>query len=148
MPASALAAYQSGEVTGVSTIPTEVLPEALKEPDLKLYTGRQPRLTLAYLNLDDPQLPFFQDANIRRALLMGLNRQGMVDQILSGQALLADGPILPGTWAYYDGLERVAYDPEAALKLIKDAGYDLPANGEGVRSKEGVRLAFRAGASR
>ena len=140
--ASALAAYQSGEVTGVSTIPTEVLPEALKEPDLKLYTGRQPRLTLAYMNLDDPQLPFFQDANIRRALLMGLNRQGMVDQILSGQALLADGPILPGTWAYYDGLERVPYDPEAALKLIKDAGYDLPANGDGVRTKEGVRLAF------
>jgi peptide/nickel transport system substrate-binding protein len=73
---------------------------------------------------------------------MGLNRQGMVDQILSGQALLADGPILPGTWAYYNGLERVPYDPDAALKLIKDAGYDLPANGDGVRAKEGVRLAF------
>jgi len=139
---SALAAYKSGEVTGVSVIPTEILADALKEPDLKLYTGRQPRLTLAYMNLKDPKLPFFQDADIRRALLMGLNRQGMVDQILSGQALLADGPILPGTWAYYDGLERLDYDPEAALKLIKEAGYALPASGEGPREKDGVPLAF------
>jgi peptide/nickel transport system substrate-binding protein len=139
---SALAAYQSGEVTGVSVIPTEILPQALKEPDLKLYTGRQPRLTLAYMNLGDPQLPFFQDANIRRALLMGLNRQGMVDQILSGQALVADGPILPGTWAYYDGLSREEYDPEGAIRLIEEAGYNLPASGEGPREKEGVRLAF------
>jgi peptide/nickel transport system substrate-binding protein len=139
---SALAAYQSGEVTGVSVIPTEILPQALKEPDLKLYTGRQPRLTLAYLNLGDPQLPFFQDANVRQALLMGLNRQGYVDQILSSQALVADGPILPGSWAYYDGLSRVEYDPEAAIRLIQEAGYDLPASGEGPREKEGVRLAF------
>lgn len=139
---AALAAYDSGEVTGVSVIPTEGLPQALKKPDLKLYTGRQPRLALAYLNLGDPALPFFQDASIRRALLMGLNRQGYVDQILTGQALVADGPILPGTWAYYDGLSRVDYDPEAAATLLEEAGYTQPASGEGPRQKEGVRLAF------
>ena len=139
---SALAAYKAGEVTGISSVSREILPDALTEPELRLYTGRQPRLTLAYLNLGDPELPFFQDANIRRALLMGLNRQGMVDQILSGQALLADGPILPGTWAHYDGIERVDYAPETAIKLIEAAGYEVPTSGGGVREKEGVRLAF------
>jgi peptide/nickel transport system substrate-binding protein len=139
---SALAAYRAGEVTGISSVSRDILPDALQEPELKLYTGRQPRLTLAYLNLDDPALPFFQDASIRRALLMGLNRQGIVDQILAGQALIADGPILPGTWAHYDGMERLPYDPQAAIKLIEAAGYELSANEGSVRQKEGVRLAF------
>jgi len=137
-----LAAYREGEVQGISHISAEILPDALKQNELRLYTGRQPRLTLVYLNLDDAKLPFFQDETIRRALLMALNRQWMVDRLLGGQALIADGPIFPGTWAYYDGIERIDYDTAAALEIIKSAGYSLPAEGSSVREKDGVRFAF------
>ncbi len=140
--ASALTAYQQGEVLGIGQIPFDLLPATLKERELAVYTARQPRLGLIYLNLDQPALPFFQDADLRRALLMGLNRQRMIDRLLGSQAVLADGPILPGTWAYYDGIERIEYSPEQALSIIRDADYTIPAEGGDVRSKDGVQFAF------
>ncbi len=140
--AATLAAYQAEELQGIGLIPQETLPAALKEPNLSIYTGREPRLGLVYFNLDQPGLPFFQDAALRRALLMGVNRQRIIDRLMGGQAVLADGPILPGAWAYYEDIEQVQYDPAQALKIIKDAGYTIPAEGGDVRSKDGVQFAF------
>lgn len=139
---SAMTAYQSGEVLGLGQITSEILPTALKEANLNLYTGRQPRLGLVYFNLEDQDLPFLQDANIRRALLMGINRQRMIDRVMAGQAILADGPILPGTWAYYDGIERLPFNPDEALRILKEAEYTIPAEGGSVRSKDGVAMEF------
>lgn len=139
---SALTAYQDGEVQGVSGFNEETLPLALKIPELNMYTGRLPMLTLVYLNLDAPRLPYFQDASIRRALLQGLNRQVMIDRLLNSQAVIADGPIFPGSWAYYEGIERIPYDSGAALAAIKAAGYTIPAGGSGVREKDGVPFSF------
>lgn len=139
---TALAAYQQEQVLGIGEIEQEILPAALKDDGLGLYTGRIPRLGLIYFNLKDATLPFLQDVNIRRALLLGLNRQKLIDRYLGSQALIADGPILQGTWAYYDGIERIEYNPEQAVEILKDAGYSVPAEGGAVRAKEGIRLEF------
>lgn len=139
---AAMAAYKAGEIMGISRITTEILPEALAEPELNVYTGRLPQISIIFLNHGDPELPFFQETEIREALLMGLNRQGMVDRLLDGQAFIADGPIFPGTWAYYDGIERVPYDLEGAIAKIREAGYTIPASGGNIRESEGVLLSF------
>jgi peptide/nickel transport system substrate-binding protein len=137
---SALDAYEQGEVLGVSQIGPRVLEKALADPNLSVYTSRLPQLSLVFLNLNNPAIPFLQDAKVRRALMMGLNRGAMVSNFLGGQAIVADGPILPGSWAYYDGIEHIAYDPEAAASLLKADGYVLPAAGGDVREKEGQPL--------
>ncbi|HZD57113.1 MAG TPA: ABC transporter substrate-binding protein [Anaerolineales bacterium] len=139
---SALAAYQAGEVEGISQVSSKALQSALKEPDLNLYTGRLPQLSMILFNLGNTELPFFQESDIRRALLMGLSRQRMIDNLMAGQGIIADGPIFPGTWAYYDGIERVPYDPEAAVSALKEAGYIIPASGGSVRAKENQSLSF------
>ena len=113
--ASAFAAYQKGEIGGITQVTPDILPQVLAEPNLNLYTSRLPELSLVYLNLNDPQIAFFQDANVRRALLLALNRQGMVDRLMGGQAILADGPIFPGTWAYFSGTAQAPYDPNQAV---------------------------------
>jgi ABC-type transport system substrate-binding protein len=59
-----------------------------------------------------------------------------------GQAAVSDGPILPGTWAYYDGLKRVDYDREAATALLKEAGYTLAGEGDVVRKNGDLALRF------
>jgi peptide/nickel transport system substrate-binding protein len=139
---SALTAYQDEEVMGISQVTPDVLSKALKEPELKVYTGRMSRLSLIYLNLDDSSLPFFQEPAIRRALMMGVNRRWIVDRILGGQAIIAHGPVFPENWAYYEGIERVSFDRDEAVNILKDAGYTIPAEGGVVRAKDGVRLAF------
>lgn len=140
---SALAAYQEGEVIAISEVSLDVLNQALALPGLSVYSGRLPEMSMVLFNLNNPEKPFFQDENLRRALLTGLNRQRIVDRLLLGQGIIADGPIFPGTWAYYDGLERVAYDPEAAINLLKANGYAVPASGGSIRADaDGNLLSF------
>ncbi|MBT3190339.1 MAG: peptide ABC transporter substrate-binding protein [Anaerolineae bacterium] len=140
--ASALDAYRQGEVLGISQITSNVLDDALLEEKLSLYTSRRPELSLIFFNLDNGEVPFFQDFPIRQALLMGLNRQRMINDLLRGQAIPADGPILPSSWAYYDGIEHLDYDSDAAISALKKEGYVIPAEGGEVRAKEGQFLAF------
>jgi peptide/nickel transport system substrate-binding protein len=141
--AAALEAYRAEEIQGISQLTPEAFEGTSLDERLNLYTGRLPKLSIIFLNLDNPNVPFFQDANIRRALLMGLNRQRMINHVLDGQAAIADGPILPNTWAYYDGIQRVPYDPEQAVKIIKEAGYTFPAEGGTTRvNEDGESLSF------
>ncbi len=140
--AQALDAYRQGEVLGISQITADVLPQALAEPHLSVFTSRLPQVSLVFLNLNNPSVPFFQNAKIRRALLMGLDRNYIVSTFLQGQAIVANSPILPGSWAYYDGIERVEYDPQGATDLLKAEGYVLPAEGGDTRAKEGQSLTF------
>jgi len=139
---AALAAYREGEVLGISHVSQAQLSEVLEEPDLNLYTGRMPRLTLVFLNLDEPRLPFFQDATIRRGLLMGINRQRLIDTVLSGQGIIADGPVFPGNWAYYSAIEQIRYDPDTAERKLIEAGYGLPVDDGNVRVKDEIELSF------
>jgi peptide/nickel transport system substrate-binding protein len=140
--ASALIAYQQEDVLGIGQVSPDILSAALEERNLSLYTGRLPNLTLIYLNLDNAEIPYFQETEIRRALLLSINRQRIIDRLMNGQGVIADGPIFPGTWAYYDNIEQVPYDPETALKMIKEAGYTIPAEGGDVRTKDNVALSF------
>jgi peptide/nickel transport system substrate-binding protein len=140
---TAMAAYKQGTIKGISQVTPDVLPEALKEPKLNLFSGRLPRLTLVFLNLNSPELPFFQDAQVRRALLMGINRRWIVERTLQGQAFIADGPVFPESWAYYEGIEHVEFDTGGAIALLKAAGYTIPAEGGAARAKDNVKLAFQ-----
>lgn len=139
---AALSALEQDEVMGIGQITPVLLPLALQESALQVFSARLPRFSLIYLNLDDPQLPFFQDSVVRKALLMGLNRRWIVDRILGGQAIIANGPIFPDSWAYYDGIEQIPFDPDKAISMLKEAGYSVPAAGGNVRVKDGVPLSF------
>ncbi len=140
---AALQAYREERVQGIGRISLDTLPAALAEPDLAVFTARQPEMALVLFNLKNPETSFLQKVEVRRALYMGLDRQYIIDRILSGQAILADGPIFPGTWAYYEGTPRVRYNPERAVQMLIDAGYSIPAEGGSTRvGTEGDRLEF------
>ena len=141
--ATAYTAYQAGEVAGIGNVTLDILPDVLEEEGLSLYTTRLPEMTLVFLNLDNPEVKFFQDVNVRKALMQGINRQAMIDTLQGGQAILADGPIFPGTWAYYDGIEHYSYNPSQAISLLRDAGFTIPAEGGNIRtSEDGTALSF------
>ena len=140
--ADALDAYKQGEVLGISRISKDVLNEALAQPNLSVYTSRMPQVSMVLFNLNNPEVPFLQEADIRRALLLGLNRQRMIATLLQGQAVVADGPIFPNSWAYYGGIEHLEYDPEQAITILKSGGYVIPAEGGTVRAKQGQSLTF------
>lgn len=140
---AALQAYHTGTVLGISQVTNEILQPVLTESNLMIYSGRKPELAMILFNLNQPDVAFFKDVSVRRGLMAGLNRRAMIDRLLKGQAIQADGPILPGTWAYYEGIEKVGYDTQAAKDLLKKAGYLVPANQETVRKKDNISLSFK-----
>lgn len=139
---SAYTAYQDGTVQGISQISPDILPEALADENLSVYTGRRPQLSMVLFNLNNPQVPFFQEKGIRKALYEGLNRVWIVDHLLGGQGIIADSPIFPGTWASYDSATYLEYNPEDSLILLKEAGYVIQGEEDTIRTKEDVSLAF------
>jgi peptide/nickel transport system substrate-binding protein len=139
---SAYDAFKQGDVLGVSQLTSDILPEALNDPNLLVYSSSLPQMSIVMLNLNNNEVAFLQNANVRQALMLGLNRDYMISSLLKGEGIIADSPILPGSWAHYDGIQRIGYDPDAAIALLKQEGYVIPASGGNVRSKSGQALSM------
>lgn len=140
---AAYAAFQQGDVMGVSYLSPSVLAQALNNPAISVYSSRLPRMSMLLVNIGSNEVPFFNEQSVRQAILEGVNRQWIVDQFLNGQAIVANGPIMPGSWAYHENLGRPVYDVAVATGLLRAAGYTMPASGEQVRSKDGIPLSFQ-----
>jgi peptide/nickel transport system substrate-binding protein len=125
---SMLAAFRAGEIQGINKVPADQLSSVRDTPSLNLYTGPVAGYTMIFLNQGDPALPFFQDQNVRQALLLSLDRRQIIEEVLHGQGLIADSPLIPGTWAYADDLPPVVPNRDRARQLLNEAGwrYQVP----------------------
>lgn len=77
------------------------------------------------------------DVSVRRAMICGVDRQALIDEVLNGYGTVAYsvGDGMP--WSSED--MRVAYDPAGAARMLDEAGW-APAP-DGVRVRDGVRAA-------
>ncbi len=138
---SLLSAYDRNEIDGISWLWPDEIATASQRQDLQIFSAPQSGYTLVYLNLQNSNTPFFKDVKVRQALLYALDRQKIVDTVLDGQGLVAHSPILPGTWAYDATTPKYAFDPAKAAQLLDAAGW-ADSDGDGVRDRDGVKLAF------
>lgn len=88
----------------------------------------QPNLTRAPLD----------DVEVRRALLLAVDRQELVDTVLSDAFEPATGILASTTPGYADLSDRLAHDPEEAGRILDDAGW--APGPDGVRVKDGEPL--------
>jgi peptide/nickel transport system substrate-binding protein len=137
-----LTAYQAGDIQGISYVPPYLFPEAAAMQSLNLYSARVSAYQIVYLNLQDQEgSPFFQDADVRQALLYALDRQALIDQALNGQGIIANGPVRPWSWAYDTELPVTPYDPQQAEALLVKANW-VDTDGDGIRDKDGRAFEF------
>lgn len=127
---SALQAYLSDEVDAVGKIDQADLETALNQPGLDIHSTRMPRLTMVFLNNQNLSQTTLQSTEYRKALMAATNRQAMIDQVFASQAVPALGPIMPGSWAFYDGLEPYRYDVDLARQLLAGAGFTWSETGQ------------------
>ncbi len=74
------------------------------------------------VNLDKP---YFQDKRVRQAMLTAIDRKGLVQTVLAGQAVLANTFPFGPPWAIGTDLGTYAYNPTKAKQLLTDAGWDF-----------------------
>ena len=128
-------AYQQGLIDGISYISDDVLTQVLAEENLNLYTARRPVMSMVFFNLDNRNVEFLQSRNVRRALMTGINREKIASQIMKGQAIISNSPILYGNWAYTSEAAVPEYNQERAIELLVREGYILASEQERVRTK-------------
>lgn len=111
--------YMTGKADWITTVPTTAIPELLRQqrPDFQ----PTPELTVYYYRLNTTRPPL-GDVRVRRALAMALDKQEVVQRVTQAGDLPARSFVPPGLPGYQqaDGPE---YDPEAARKLLAEAGY-------------------------
>ena len=64
----------------------------------------------------------FDDPRVRKALNMAVNKQAIIDAVFQGAGTAAKNPIPPTMWSYNNAVQDDPYDPEAAKKLLAEAG--------------------------
>ena len=133
--------YERGAIQGFHPPNLQDLASLVGIPSLQLYSAQSAGYGLVYLNLGRESLPFFQAREVRQALLYALDREALIAQVLSGQGLVADSPILPTIWAYDAAVRQYGYDPERAIGLLDASGW-MDSDGDLIRDKDGVELAF------
>jgi len=130
---TAYQAYESGELDFIPSVPTAEIPRLIAE-DPNFYVF--PLLGTYYYNFN-MDLPLWEDARVRRALALSIDRQVIVDTLASGQVPAA-GFVPPGflddkgndffETAGTFGLFADDSGYEEAKALMEEAGYP---NGEG-----------------
>ena len=65
----------------------------------------------------------FKDARVRLAVSKAINRRAIVERVMEGYAIAAGNLVSPPVFGHVDALKPEIYDPEAAKKLLAEAGY-------------------------
>jgi peptide/nickel transport system substrate-binding protein len=121
-PGHAFAAL-GDEAQGYGGLDADQLDAALESTGLSLYSARMPVYSAVIFNQHDAErLSFFQEEEVRRALWLGLDRQTLVSDTLSSQALVSDSVIVPASWAFNGGLTPLPFDAVQAALLLDSAG--------------------------
>ena len=81
----------------------------------------QEGLNVAYLAYNTTQAPF-DKVEVRKALNMAINKDAIIDAVFQGAAVPAKNPIPPTMWSYNDDIKDDPYDPDAARKMLEEAG--------------------------
>ncbi len=91
-----------------------------KDPNVTVL--EQPGLNIGYLAYNTTKKPF-DDVRVRKALNMAMNKKAIVDAVFLSSGVPATNPIPPTMWSYNKSIKDDPYDPEAAKKLLAEAGY-------------------------
>jgi peptide/nickel transport system substrate-binding protein len=117
------AGLQSGEIDI-----TQLTMTAIPETDYESIESLD-NVTAVYGDPVTNQSAFIQTANlpderVRQALVYAIDRQQLVDQLLSGHGEVIDGFVSSASPYFDDSLEPLEYNPEKAKELLEEAGWD------------------------
>jgi|SRR4051794_5714506 peptide/nickel transport system substrate-binding protein len=120
-------ALQSGQVDGTFDVPPSDINNLMHTGNGKVYFGPSMQSFDAIVSSFKGPLG---DSRIRRALLLALDRQGIVNAALGGRAQVLRSVVAPSSWGYsqpvflqgYNALPPTTMNLDAAKRLVAQAG--------------------------
>jgi peptide/nickel transport system substrate-binding protein len=129
--ATRVAALLSGEIDMMDPVPVQDVDRVKNNATTNVLTG--PELRTIFLNMDSfrDELVYsnvkgknpFKDARVRRAFYQAIDIEAIKSKVMRGMAEPSAILISPLLFARAGEFKRHPYDPNAAKKLLADAGY-------------------------
>jgi peptide/nickel transport system substrate-binding protein len=116
------AALVSGQVDIVTGVPVELFDKVKQNPKLQVVS--RPARRSIFLGIGNKPGSPTADIRVRKAMYMAINEDEIIAKIMRGHATPAAQVPDPPTIGYNATIKRLAYDPEMAKKLLKEAGYE------------------------
>ncbi len=118
--------FLAGEIDVMRQLPGDQLGELRVSPHVR--AEPQPRLTVQMLAISVPgdnsvAARALSDVRVRRAILLGCDRQRLVDAVLRGAAEVASQYVHPAVFGYDPTATAAPCDPEKARVLLAQAGF-------------------------
>lgn len=116
------AELQSGTVD-LAPLPTNLAPDSIKSlgniPTLKVeqFNGSN----IQYLQFNTESAPL-DNVKLRQAIACAINREDIINRLLSGQAAIAHSILPVESWAYNAGT-KYTFDEAKAKQLLQESGY-------------------------
>lgn len=119
-------AFMKGRTDVCVRVPEDSVPDIGRRPRLKLVP--QPRLAVQILTVvpegaNGVGRAALGDPRVRRAMLMAIDREALVNQVYRGLGVAASQYAHPAVFGYDPGIPVVRHDPEGARRLLAEAGF-------------------------
>ncbi|HXH69713.1 MAG TPA: ABC transporter substrate-binding protein, partial [Pyrinomonadaceae bacterium] len=116
------AELQSGGID-IAPLANNLPPDALnslgKLPNLKVEKFNGSNIDYLGFNTQSTSL---DKVKIRQAIAYGIDRERIINELLSGQAIIAHSVLPTDSWAY-NGETKYSYNPAKAKQLVAESGY-------------------------
>jgi peptide/nickel transport system substrate-binding protein len=122
-PTASFNALQAGEINA-ATVQTQLLGQLDKEQFSIMQIDAQAVMYLDILDRAGEQWPALGDQRVRQALNYAIDREGILNGMLSGVGMVTNQIFSPYGEVYDESLnETYPYDPEKGKALVEEAGY-------------------------
>lgn len=133
------AALQSGDIDGTYGLPYDNYALFENNSDYTIHSCETSRCFFGEFNMESDVL---KDQNVRKAIEMGIDKEGFCSVIMAGRGSAALGPF-PDNLSYGDkSVSTVSYDPDRAKELLEESGW-TDTDGDGYADKDGKKLTVK-----
>lgn len=118
-----VSALNSNQVNGISYLPYGLKSDLVSQNSLNFNKLNLPQITSVFLNRKKNSL--LEDKNFRELLSKLIDKDKICNELFSGNAGVANGPILPNSSSFNNDIQVVGYNYTEANSSLDEAGWSV-----------------------
>ncbi len=115
-------AFLRGAIDVAHGVPLNIVNDLRSDPSIAPYMLTTIQLHTSYFGYDCSAPPFNR-VEMRQAINHAINRDRINERVFAGLGVVAKSLLPPGLLGYDETIEGIAYDPDRARSLMRQAGY-------------------------